>query len=63
MGDTGRNDEQTKSGQVSRKQKWAIDIALKFLKIVVIREARNQNGVPLVGCAIKETVSRSGMKT
>lgn len=45
-----------KKEQVSRRQKMAINVTLKFLKIVVIMEARNRKGVPQVGSAIKETV-------
>lgn len=29
--------------------KMAVSVAFQFLKIVVIREARNRNGVPQVG--------------
>ncbi len=38
--------EKEKTEQGTRRQKMAIYYALKFLKIVVIREARNRKGVP-----------------
>lgn len=40
----------------SRRQKMATNVAFRLLKIVVIRKARIQKGVPLAESARKETV-------
>lgn len=40
-----------KMNRDSRRQKMAIVVAFKFLKIVIIREARIRKGVPQVGSA------------
>lgn len=40
-----------------QEDKMSADVAFRLWKIVVIRKARNQKGVPLAGSARKETVT------
>lgn len=45
----GRIGERTKKQQGARRQEMVVDVSFKFLKTVVIKEARNQKGAPRVG--------------
>lgn len=50
----GRIEERAKKNRA--QEEWRIEVAYKFLKIIIIIKERHRKGIPQLGNARKETI-------